>query len=197
VSDTGGARSGFQVVVLSGPSGSGKTTIVNRLLKRSQVPLLKSVSATTRPPRAAEVDTRDYYFLTRKEFERRQADGEFLESAEVFKSGNLYGTLKSEVDRARQRGTWAFLEIDVHGALEVMRQFPEAITIFLKTPSQEEYELRLRNRGTESETVIQRRLETAREELKFAGKYRYQVVNDDLDRAVTEICEILVSRRPV
>lgn len=181
-------------MVLSGPSGSGKTTIVNRLLKRSPVPLMKSVSATTRPPRATEIDKQDYYFLTDEEFKRRQDDGEFLEWAEVFRSGHLYGTLKSELDRAHEAGAWAFLEIDVQGALEVMKQYPAAITIFLKTPSEAEYEQRLRHRGTESDEVINRRLQTAREELKSAGKYRYQVVNDDLDRAVAEICEILKSQ---
>ncbi len=193
--ETGDQRdSDFRVVVLSGPSGSGKTTIVSRLLEQSPVRLVKSVSATTRPPRATEVDKQDYYFLTREEFERRRSDGEFLEWAEVFGSGYLYGTLTSELARAREAGAWAFLEIDVQGALEVMRQYPAAVTIFLKTPSEEVYEQRLRNRGTESDEVINRRLETAREELKSAGKYRYQVTNDDLDRAVAEICDILKSQ---
>jgi guanylate kinase len=184
----------YRIVVLSGPSGSGKSTIVNRVLERSPVRLVKSVSATTRAPRKGEVDGVDYYFLTREEFERRLAADEFLEWAEVFKSGNLYGTLRSELKRAGDQGAWAFLEIDVQGALEVMKQYPEAVTIFLTTPSEEVYESRLRNRGTESDAVIERRLATAREELKSAGKYRYQVVNDDLDRAVAEISDILVSQ---
>jgi guanylate kinase len=164
------------------------------VLERSPVRLVKSVSATTRAPRKGEVDGVDYYFLTREEFERRLAADEFLEWAEVFKSGNLYGTLRSELKRAGDQGAWAFLEIDVQGALEVMKQYPEAVTIFLTTPSEEVYESRLRNRGTESDAVIERRLATAREELKSAGKYRYQVVNDDLDRAVAEISDILVSQ---
>lgn len=181
------------VVVLSGPSGSGKTTIVERLVAESPVPLVKSVSATTRAPRPGEVHGQNYYFLSEDEFRRRLANGEFLEHAEVFGSGFLYGTLRSEVERAWSEGGWAFLEIDVEGALEVMRQFPQAVTIFLRTPGPEEFERRLRQRGTESEDGIRRRLATARHELQFADRYRHVVVNDRLDRAVEEICRILVS----
>src|SRR5438132_10890018 len=113
----------MQFVVLSGPSGSGKTTIVERLLERSPVKLVKSISATTRPPRKNEVDGENYYFLTPREFAGRRDRGEFLECAEVYGTGNWYGTLKSEVERARRQGGWALLEIDVQGALEVMRKF--------------------------------------------------------------------------
>lgn len=183
-----------QVVVLSGPSGSGKTTIVHRLLRESPVPLMMSVSATTRPRREGEVDGRDYYFLTPEEFQRRRRDNEFLECAEVHRSGYWYGTLRSELERARRRGAWALLEIDVEGALNVMRVYPDALTIFLTTPSEEEYERRLRQRGTESDEVIRRRLQTARNELQSAGSYKYRVVNDDLDRAVREICHIIAQR---
>lgn len=184
----------FQVVVLSGPSGSGKTTIVNRLIAQSPVKLVKAVSATTRRPRAGEIDGEDYYFLSPEEFQLRRSDDEFLESAEVHGSGHWYGTLRSEIQRAKNAAGWAFLEIDVQGALAIMQHYPNAVTIFLKTPSEAEFEARLRDRGTESEEVIRRRLQTAREELKFAGRYRYQVVNDDLNRAVGEISEILSSR---
>src|SRR5215471_15669397 len=114
----------MQFVVLSGPSGSGKTTIVERLLERSPVKLVKSISATTRKPRKNEVDGKNYYFLTAKEFEERQARGEFLECAEVHGTGNWYGTLKTEVERARRLGGWALLEIDVQGALQIMQQYP-------------------------------------------------------------------------
>lgn len=182
-----------RIVVLSGPSGSGKTTIVKHLIARSSVPLLKSISATTRQARPQEIDGQDYYFLSDEEFRRRLANNEFLEHAEVFSSGFLYGTLKSEVDRAWQQNAWAFLEIDVEGALNVMQQHPDAVTIFLKTPSPQEFERRLRARGTESEEVIRKRLATAARELKFADRYRYTVINDDLERAVMEICEILKS----
>ena len=187
----GREQPGFRVVVLSGPSGSGKSTIVNRLLRESPVRLLKAVSATTRPPRAGEVHGKDYYFLTPKEFAARQNKDELLECAEVHGSGYWYGTLKSEIQRARDQGAWAFLEIDVQGALRVIEEYPNAVSIFLRASSQEEYEKRLRGRGTESEAAIRRRLKTAEGELIFADRYRYQVVNDDLDRAVREIAGIL------
>ncbi len=184
------AGTGFRVVVLSGPSGSGKSTIVNRLMRESPVRLYKAVSATTRPARTGEVQGQDYYFLTPDEFAARRANDEFLEFAEVHGSGYWYGTLKSELDKARSQGAWAFLEIDVQGALRVMEAYPDAVSIFLRTSSQEEYERRLRGRGTESEEVIRRRLKTAENELKHAERYRYQVVNDNLDDAVREIAGI-------
>jgi guanylate kinase len=183
----------MQFVVLSGPSGSGKTTIVERLLAASPVKLVKSVSATTRAPRKNEVEGENYYFLSAEEFTARRMRGEFLECAEVHATGNWYGTLKSEVERARREGGWALLEIDVQGALQITRSFPDALTIFLQTSTEAEYEDRLRGRGTEAEEVIQRRLANAREELKHAPEYRYRVVNDDLHRAVGEIVHIITS----
>ena len=183
-----------QIVVISGPSGSGKSTIVNRLVAESPVKLIKMISATTRPRRDREVEAEDYYFLSAEEFETRRQGDEFVEYEEVFSSGYWYGTLKSELQRAQELGGWAFLEIDVNGALRVMEQYPSAISIFLKTPGEDVFEQRLRDRGTESEEVIQRRLETARRELKFADRYKYQVVNDNLDRAVAEIIDILTTR---
>lgn len=182
-----------QIVLISGPSGSGKSTIVNRLVNESPVKLIKMISATTRPRREKEVDGEDYYFLTPDEFAARRDRDEFVEYEEVFSSGFWYGTLKSELERARQLGGWAFLEIDVNGALKVMEQYPATVSIFLKTPDEKVFEQRLRDRGTESEEVIQRRLQTARNELKFADRYRHQVVNDNLDRAVAEIIDILTA----
>lgn len=184
-------RANARLLVLSGPAGTGKTTIVQRLLKDSPVPLRKCVSATTRPPRTGEIDGEHYHFLSADEFERRRQAGEFLETAEVFSLGYWYGTLKSEIRRAAEEGAWAFLEIDVEGALNVMREYPEAVTIFIRTSSVDEYEKRLRGRGTETEEVIQRRLAIASRELAQADRYKYQVVNDDLDRAVEEIKHIL------
>ncbi|HTI51508.1 MAG TPA: guanylate kinase [Planctomycetaceae bacterium] len=183
----------MQFVVLSGPSGSGKTTIVERLLAESPVRLIKSVSATTRPPRKHEVHGKDYYFLTPEEFTARRSRGEFLECAEVHGTGNWYGTLQSEIQRARELGGWALLEIDVQGAQQIMQRYPQALTIFLRTSSETEYEKRLRGRGTEAEDVIQRRLANARNELKQAPEYRFQVVNDDLAQAVREIVHIISS----
>lgn len=182
---------GARIVVLSGPSGSGKSTIVQRLLRESPVKLSMSISATTRPRRDGEIDGRDYYFLAPEDFETRRNDGKFLECAEVHKSGYWYGTLRSELDRAEAEGAWALLEVDVEGALNVVRDYPGALTIFLTTPSVTEYEQRLRARGTESEEVLQRRLQTAQNELELADRYRHRIVNDDLDRAVGEICGIV------
>lgn len=180
-----------RIVVLSGPSGSGKTTLVRHLVDRAPVGLIKSVSATTRPPRPGEIDGEDYWFLTDGEFRSRLANDQFIEFAEVFASGVLYGTLWSELDRAWKQSGWAFLEIDVQGAMKVVQQYPNTVTIFLSTPSPAEFERRLRARGTESEEVIQRRLATAEKELQLAERYKYVVVNDQLETAVSEICEIL------
>lgn len=166
--------------------------MVSRLLAESPVRLVKSISATTRPPRPGEVDGRDYYFLSSDEFERKRVAGEFLECAEVHKSGYWYGTLISELHRAQDQGGWALLEIDVEGALAVMERYPQAVTIFLSTPPTE-YERRLRARGTEDEAVIRRRLQTAQRELTFADRYQFRVVNERLDDAVDEICRILES----
>jgi len=180
-------------VVLSGPSGSGKTTIVERLLAECPIKLIKSVSATTRPPRTGEVEGENYYFLSRDEFLARRERGEFLECAEVHASGNWYGTLKSEVIRGRLLGGWALLEIDVQGAQQVLGQYPLALSIFVKLSPVEEYERRLRGRKTDSEEVIQLRLENARNELLKADSYRFQVINAELDRSVQEIIDIISS----
>jgi guanylate kinase len=196
--DTGGNRGDrgkhSRIVVLSGPSGSGKSTIVNRLVQRAPVPLVKAISATTRAPRAGEVEAQDYYFLAPAEFERRRLAGEFLEYAEVFGSGYWYGTLKAELDRAAAKGAWALLEIDVQGARHIVEHYPDAVTIFLSASSPREYEERLRRRGTENEATIRHRMDIAREELAATGFYRYQVINDDLESAVREIAQILISR---
>jgi len=181
-----------KLVVMSGPSGVGKTTVLRRLLATCRLPLCASVSATTRPPRPDEVDGVDYHFLSEEEFHRRRAGGEFLECYEVYSSGWWYGTLNSEVDSGLQSGKWIVLGIDVHGAFSVVERHPDAITIFLRPGSLEVLEKRLRGRGTEDDEAIRRRLEQAKNELALADWYRYQVVNDDLDRTVREICDILV-----
>jgi len=183
-----------RIMILSGPSGSGKTTIVNRLLNEASVKLIKSVSATTRPPRKGEIDGEDYYFLSQEEFESRRKHGDFIECFEVHSSGNWYGTLRSEVRRAADLGAWCLLEIDVQGAKQVMENFPGTLSIFLRTSSEDDYERRLRSRGTESEDVIQKRLKNAREELRWVDRYQYQVINDNLDEAVQQICRILSER---
>ncbi len=187
--DTASSRG--KLVIVSGPSGAGKTTVLKRLYERAPVPLVPSVSATTRAPRPGEQDGVDYYFLPEEEFAGRHQRGEFLECVQVFGGGVWYGTLAEPVTSSLREGKWVILEIDVQGALSVVEHYPDAVTIFLRPSSLEELERRLRGRGTESEAAIQRRLERARSELASAHAYRFQVVNDDVDRAVAELCSIL------
>ncbi len=180
-----------KLVIISGPSGVGKSTLLARVLDQSETPLVMSVSATTRPPRPGERDGVDYHYLAEEDFATRRDRGEFLECFEVFGKGHWYGTLASEVGPKLDEGKWVVLEIDVKGALAVIEKHPEAITVFIGPDSIEELERRLRGRETENESAIQRRLGQAREELAAAGRYKHDVINDDLDRAVGEVCDIL------
>jgi guanylate kinase len=180
-----------RVVVVSGPSGVGKTTVMHRVFTECPLPLAASVSATTRPPRPGETNGVDYHFLPPDEFQSLLKRGGFVESYEVFGEGYWYGTLWSEVDAGIAAGKWVVLQIDVQGALTVMEKFPDVVSIFLRPRSLEDLEHRLHGRGTETEEALQRRLRRAERELALSGRYRYQVVNDDLDRAVREICGIL------
>jgi guanylate kinase len=183
-------RPAGRLVIISGPSGAGKSTIVKELIARCPIPLVLSISATTRSPRAGEIDGREYHFMTREEFSRRRERGEFLECKEVFGRGDWYGTLRGPVTAGLQAGKWVVLEIDVEGAMMVLDQLP-AITVFLHPGSQEILERRLRQRGTESEESIQRRLEVARQEMTLLSRYRYEVINNEVAQAVEEICQIL------
>jgi guanylate kinase len=187
------------LVILSGPSGAGKSTVVSRLLQVCPLPLKLSVSATTRPPRPGERDGVEYHFLSYDEFARRREAGEFLECKEVFGRGDWYGTLRDEALGGVAQGYWVILEIDVQGALSVLEQQPDVVTVFVHPGSVDELEKRLRRRGTEAEASIQRRLEVAAHELTYIDRYQYEVINDDVQRAVREICEILSrlsERRP-
>jgi guanylate kinase len=180
-----------RLVVVSGPSGAGKTTVMHRVYEACRVPLVRSVSVTTRSPRSGETDGIDYHFLSEDEFGILRAKGSFLECFRVFNHGHWYGTLDSEVATGLERGKWVVLQIDVQGALAVMQRFSDVVSIFLRPSSREELERRLRRRGTETEESIQRRLARAQRELALAGRYRYQVINDNMDQAVQEICGIL------
>ena len=180
-----------RVVVVSGPSGAGKTSVMQRVYRCCPVPLVRSVSATTRPPRPGEVDGIDYHFLSAEAFASRRKRGEFLECFEVFTQGHWYGTLRSTVATGLNAGKWVVLEIDVQGAAVVMQQYADAVTLFLQPSSLGELERRLRGRGTESEEAIRRRLATAQRELASAERYRYRVINDDMDQAVRQISDIL------
>jgi len=180
-----------KLIVVSGPSGAGKTTLLKRMFSEGPVPLVSAVSATTRAPRPGEVNGIDYHFLSRDEFERRRLNGDFLECCEVFGRGDWYGTLREEVAPRLAEGKWVVLEIDVEGTRSVLKHYPEAVTIFIAPRSIDELERRLRLRGTETEAALSRRLETARRELEQVELYRYRVENDDFDRALGELCEIL------
>ncbi len=180
-----------RLVIISGPSGSGKSTVLQKLVQNSEVTLMLSVSATTRPPRPGEKEGRDYYFLSDEEFQRRRNAGEFLECKEVFGRGYWYGTLREAVSTGLNEGKWVILEIDVQGALAVLRDQPEAITIFVHPGSMAELEKRLRNRGTESEEAIQRRLNVAAEELALRHHYNHEVINQEIKTTVQHLCQLL------
>lgn len=185
------ARHRGMLVILSGPSGAGKSTVLQRLLERFPDRLRLSVSATTRPPRPGERDGVDYYFFSDEKFADWRGRNAFLECCEVYGRGYWYGTPRQPVRSGLAAGEWVLLEIDVEGARKVLQQYPDAVTVFLLPDSAEELEKRLRGRGTEPEEVIQRRLDEARRELAEARRYRYQVVNDKVERAVDQISEIL------
>ena len=169
-------------LILSAPSGGGKTTIARALLAR-RPDLGYSVSCTTRTPRPGEVAGRDYYFMSRAEFIAERERGAFAESAEVH--GNLYGTRRSEVERVLGGGQHVVMDIDVQGAVQFVRAFPQSVTIFILPPSAEVLLDRLRARKTESSTQLAARLQSALQELQQVGEYEYVVVNDDLERAVS------------
>jgi guanylate kinase len=182
-----------KVVIISGPSGAGKTTIVKLLVAECPLPLVLSISATTRPPRPGEVDGVDYWFLKPDDFQRRRHEGAFLESFEVYGRGYWYGTLAQTVSTSLREGKWVVLEIDVQGMQSVMARFPQAISFFIRPASLIELERRLRGRGTESEETIQRRLEVARHEWQFKNQYRYDLVNDQIQSTVQTMCRLLQS----
>ena len=178
--------------VFTGPSGAGKGTVLGRLREQDDR-LFYSISATTRAPRPGESDGVQYYFLTRADFEEKIAQNAFLEHARYV--DNYYGTLEAPVDEKLAAGYDVILEIEVQGAMQVHKKRPDAVMVFIAPPSFEELAARLRGRGTESEEKIQKRLETAREELTHQGEFDYVIVNDEVERAVDEIRGILAARR--
>ena len=180
------------VFIISAPSGSGKSTLTRELLER--VPALRfSVSYTTRKPRGNEIEGKDYFFISREEFERRLALGEFLEHAEVF--GHYYGTHASELDRAAAEGVDLVLDIDVQGARQLKGKIPSAVTIFILAPSRQILEQRLRARSQDSDEVIERRLHDAAEEIRNYTLYDYVLVNHEVEKSVGTLVSIVKATR--
>lgn len=185
-----------RLIIISGPSGSGKSTVVSRLLAECDLPLTLSISATTRDPRAGEIDAKDYFFLSLEEFSRRQKEDAFLECKEVFGQGHWYGTLRDQVASGLSAGKWVILEIDVQGAMSVLEHEDlRPITLFIDPGGMEELERRLRARGTETEEAITARLETAFSEMRYMHRYQYQIINGSVETAVAEICQILKDQK--
>ena len=180
------------VYIVSAPSGSGKSTLVNELFKVVKH-LDFSISYTTRPPRGSEQNGKEYFFVTKEQFEAMIKADEFLEYANVF--GYYYGTAKRFLRDAEARGNDLLLDIDVQGAQQVKKSIPNAASIFILPPDREKLEWRLRNRGLDSEEVIRRRLDTARREIENYSKYDYILVNERLERATDELKAIVLAER--
>src|SRR6478609_28778 len=180
------------VYIISAPSGSGKSTLVDRV--RQIVPGLKfSISYTTRAVRGDEQDGREYFFVSRAEFEEMIAKDEFLEYANVF--GNYYGTARRFLREAQKEGKDLLLDIDVQGAAQIKARIPEAVSIFVLPPNRQELEKRLRTRSLDAEDVIQRRLVTASREIENYDKYDYILVNDRLEESIDALKSILLAER--
>jgi guanylate kinase len=177
-----------QLVVISAPSGAGKTTICKKLIERNRDFRL-SISATTRKPRANEVNGKDYFFISKKEFDSKVTNDEFLEHEVVH--DNLYGTLRGFVINLLKDGYTILFDIDVKGALKLKKEFGNAILIFVSVPSIEDLRQRLRERKTDDKDEILKRLKRLNEEFEKSTYFDYLVINDDLNRAVTKIEEII------
>jgi guanylate kinase len=176
-----------KLLILSAPSGAGKTTILKEIMKENRYKMEFSVSACNRPPRKGEIHGKDYYFLTDEEFKDKISAGEFLEWEEVYE-GRYYGTLKSEVERIRDKGHNVGFDIDVVGGLNIKKFFADdALSVFIEPPSLDELEKRLKNRGTEDHESLKMRINKARHEMSYAGKFDFVVVNNNLDQAVSSI----------
>jgi guanylate kinase len=180
------------VYIVSAPSGSGKSTLVNELFKMVRH-LDFSISYTTRPPRGSEQNGKEYFFVSREEFEAMIAADEFLEHAVVF--GNYYGTARRILREAENRSNDLLLDIDVQGASKIKEKIPDAVSIFILPPDREKLEWRLRNRGLDSEEVIRRRLDTARREIENYSKYDYILVNNLLEQSADQLRDIVLAER--
>ncbi len=178
------------LVVISAPSGGGKTTVIRKVLVSGNGNFRYSISATTRPLRAGEVDGQDYHFLSLEEFKDKKEQGEYVEWAEVH--GNYYATPRKPIEKWLNEGKTVFLDLDVNGGLEVKEYFNDsALLIFIKPPSIESLVQRLRGRKTETQHEIDKRLKRVPEEMQKSQRYDYQILNEDLDNTKTEILEII------
>lgn len=178
-----------KIIVLSAPSGSGKSTIISHLMTKPELKLDFSISATSRSPRGTEQHGKEYFFLTEEEFKRNVDEGNFVEWEEVY-SGVCYGTLVSEVERITGKGHNLIMDVDVKGALNIKKRYgKEVLTVFIMPPDKITLEKRLRNRGTDSEETIQKRLQKSEYEMSFAPEFDTVVVNDNLETAVAEVKE--------
>lgn len=178
--------------MISGASGTGKGTVCRKLLEESPE-MFYSISATTRQPRTGEVDGREYFFITVEQFKSWIAEEKFLEYAEVY--GNFYGTPAHKIEERLNSGVDVLLEIDVQGALKVMKKCPDGVYIFLLPPSIDELCNRIKNRGTESPEVLQRRIKSSTNEIAVGKKYQYVVVNDSVDAAAEKVKSIIAAER--
>lgn len=179
-----------KIVVVSGPSGVGKGTICKKIMDLINAKF--SVSTTTRSPREGEIEGKDYFFVTKEEFKEKIEHGEFLEY-NIY-NDNYYGTSKNEIFNMINKGINALLEIDVNGAYNIKKKFPEALLIYIAPPSMEVLKQRLIDRGTEELEVIENRLKIAEDELKRVDFYDYVIINDDLDTAVNEVKECILKK---
>lgn len=179
-----------KIIIISAPSGTGKSTIINELMKDENLHLRFSVSATNRSPRAGETDGINYHFLSSEQFHQAIADNAFVEYEEVY-PGRFYGTLKSEVSRILDNGYNLILDIDVKGGVNVKKQYPDALALFIMPPSIETLQQRLTDRGTDDADTIAQRISKAEFELSFAPHYDVSIVNDVLNKAVEETRSVI------
>ncbi|GCE63354.1 guanylate kinase [Candidatus Mycoplasma haematohominis] len=180
-----------KLILIAGPSGVGKKTLIGELIKDSSLNLMFSISCTTRKKRTEEQDGIDYFFISKEEFQRKIDNGQMLEYAHFF--DNYYGTPKEWVEEKLSQGINILLEIETEGFNQIVEKYPDVVSIFILPTSLSELERRLRNRGTEDDHDISMRLKKAEKEIIEASNFKYQVVNDDIQKAVNELKKIITS----